>query len=61
MHFHCVVIDTAFDSAAVRGSSSMPPRGLDEQAFAEVQERVRRRLLRAFTQRLLRTSWPSLR
>ena len=52
LHFHCVVIDGVFDSAAAGGVVFHAATGLDEQAFAAVQECVRRRLLRVFVRRV---------
>ena len=51
LHFHCVIIDGVFDFAAAGGVLFRAATGLDEQAFAAVQERVRRRLLRVFARR----------
>jgi hypothetical protein len=49
LHYHCVVIGGVFDSATTGGLNFHLATGLDEQAFAAVQERVR--LLRVFVRR----------
>src|SRR2546428_4598635 len=51
LHFHCVVIDGVFDAAAAGGVIFHAATGLDAQAFAAVQERVRQRLLRVVVRR----------
>jgi hypothetical protein len=51
LHFHCVVIDGVFDSAAAGGVIFHAATGLDANAIAAVQECVRRRLLRVFVRR----------
>jgi hypothetical protein len=51
LHFHCVVIDGVFNSAAAGGIIFHAAAGLDAPAFAEVQQCVRRRLLRVFVRR----------
>jgi hypothetical protein len=47
-HFHCVVIDNGFDSAAAGGVIFRVATGLDANAIVWVQAQVRRRLLRVF-------------
>jgi hypothetical protein len=51
LHFHCVVIDGVFDAAAAGGVVFHAATGIDANAIAEVQARVRRRLLRVFVRR----------
>jgi len=51
LHFHCVVIDGVFDSAATGGVVCHAAAGLDAPAFAAVQACVRARLLRVFVRR----------
>ena len=51
LHFHCVVIDGVFDSAAAGGVVFHPATGLDATAIAQVQARLRQRLLRVFVRR----------
>jgi hypothetical protein len=51
LHFHCVVIDGVFDSAATGGVIFTAATGLDANAIADVQACVRRRLLRVFVRR----------
>ena len=51
LHFHCVVIDGVFDSAAAGGVIFTAATGLDANAIAQVQAQVRRRLLRVFVRR----------
>ena len=53
LHFHCVVIDGAFDSAPTGGVVFHAAAGLDATAIADVQAGVRRRLLRVFA------PWPA--
>jgi hypothetical protein len=48
-HFHCVAIDGAFETAAADGVRFHAATRLDAHTIAQVQESVRRRLLRAFT------------
>ncbi len=45
LHFHCVVIDRVFDSAPTGGVIFRAVPELDANAIADVQARVRRRLL----------------
>jgi hypothetical protein len=47
-HFHCVVIDGVFEPAPADGVLFHAASGIDANAIAEVQARVRRRLLRVF-------------
>jgi hypothetical protein len=51
LHFHCVVIDGVFDSATTGGVIFSAATGVDANAIAQVQECVRRRLLRTFVRR----------
>jgi len=51
LHFHCVVIDGVFDATATGGITFRAATELDANAIADVQEAVRRRLLRAFARR----------
>jgi hypothetical protein len=51
LHFHCVVIDGVFEPALAGGVIFRAATELDENAIAQVQERVRRRLLRTFVWR----------
>jgi hypothetical protein len=51
LHFHCVVIDGVFDAATTGGVVFHAATGIDANAIAAVQERVRRRLLRVFVRR----------
>ncbi len=51
LHFHCVVIDGVFDATNAGGVVFHAAAGLDEPAIADVQARVRRRLLRVFVRR----------
>jgi len=51
LHFHCVVIDGVFDSAAAGGVVFHAATGLEAAAIADVQAGVRRRLLRVFAHR----------
>ncbi len=53
LHFHCVVIDGAFDSAPTGRVVFHAAAGLDATATADVQAGVRRRLLRVFA------PWPA--
>ena len=47
LHFHCVVIDGVFAPAPTGGVVFHAAAGLDENAIAQVQAQVRRRLARA--------------
>ena len=47
LHFHCVVIEGVFESAAAGGVIFRAATGLDANAIVAVQEQVRRRLARA--------------
>jgi Putative transposase/Transposase zinc-binding domain len=51
LHFHCVVIDGVFAPAPAGGVVFHAAAGLDENAIAQVQAQVRRRLLRVFVRR----------
>jgi len=51
LHFHCLVIEGVFESAAAAGVIFRAATGLDENAIAEVQ--LRHRLLRTFVRRVL--------
>jgi hypothetical protein len=51
LHFHCVVIDGVFDAAIAGAVTFHAATGLDAIAIAEVQARLRLRLLRVFVRR----------
>jgi hypothetical protein len=51
LHFHCVVIEGVFESAAARGVIFRVATGLDKNAVAQVQATVRPRLLRTCVRR----------
>ena len=51
LHFHCVVIDGVFDSAAAAGGIFHAAIGIDADAIAQVQAWVRRRVRRSFVHR----------
>jgi len=51
LHFHCVVIDGVFDSAAAAGVVFHAAIGIDADAIAQVQAWVRRRVRRSFVHR----------
>ena len=53
LHFHCIVVDGVFDTAAGGDVTFHPATGLDEPAIGAVQAAVRRRLLRALERRAL--------
>lgn len=55
LHFHCVVIDGVFEPEPAGGVIFRAATGLDANAIAQVQEQVRRRLLRTFVRRGLLT------
>jgi hypothetical protein len=50
-HFHCVVIDGVFEPAPADAVVFHAASGLDANAIAQVQQCVRRRLLRVFVRR----------
>ena len=51
LHFHCVVLDGVFASTPTGGVVFHAATGLDAQAIAAVQAKVRRRLLCSFVRR----------
>ena len=51
LHFHCVVIDGVFEPAPANTVVFRAATGLDANAIAQVQQSVRRRLLRLFVRR----------
>jgi len=51
LHFHCVVIDDVFEPEPAGGVIFRAATELDANAIAQVQEQVRRRLLRTFVRR----------
>jgi len=51
LHFHCVVLDGVFAPAPAGGVVFHEATGLDEQAIAAVQAKVRRQLLGSFVRR----------
>ena len=51
LHFHCIVVDGVFDAAVGGGVVFHPVTALETQAIAEVQAKVRQRLLRVMTRR----------
>jgi len=56
LHFHCVVLDGVFASAPAGVVVFHPAAGIDAQAIAAVQAKVRRRLLESFVRRGLHDS-----
>jgi hypothetical protein len=53
LHFHCVVVEGVFDADAAGGAQFHEARALSAEALAEIQARVRTRLLRALSRRNL--------
>jgi hypothetical protein len=53
LHFHCIVVDGVFNADADGSAVFHPASGLDTQAIADVQAKVRQRLLRLMTRRHL--------
>ena len=51
VHFHCVVVEGVFEAAADEEVRFHEARGLVPEVLAEIQAKVRRRLLRALTRR----------
>jgi DNA-directed RNA polymerase subunit RPC12/RpoP len=51
VHFHCVVVEGVFEAAADEEVRFHEARGLVPGVLAEIQAKVRRRLLRALTRR----------
>ena len=47
LHFHCVIVDAAFDADAAGGVSFHPASALDTPAIGEVRAAVRGRVLQA--------------
>jgi hypothetical protein len=53
VHFHCVVVEGVFEADAAGGAQFHEARTLCPEALAEIQARVRTRLLRALSRRNL--------
>jgi hypothetical protein len=51
VHLHCVVIEGVFEADGAGGARFHEARGVGAQALAEIQAKVRRRLLRAAARR----------
>ena len=51
VHFHCVVIEGVFEADGAGGARFHEARGIDPETIAEIQAKVRRRLLRAAARR----------
>jgi hypothetical protein len=51
VHFHCVVIEGVFEADGAGGARLHEAWGVDAETVAEVQSKVRRRVLRALARR----------